>query len=199
VSFGERLIKRSFDLFISGVLLFLLSPVLLIVAFSVRMVDGKPVIFKQERVGKGGRPFTIYKFRTMRHRRDAGSTVTATGDARITSLGAFLRKFKLDELPQLWNVLRGDMSLVGPRPDVREYMEGLSKEDLLILSVRPGVTGPATIKYRHEEDLLALQKDPEEYNRKYIFPDKVSLNREYVSHYSFWKDLKYLIMTLRTK
>jgi len=124
------------------------------------------------------------------------STITTAQDARITRLGAFFRRTKLDELPQLWNVLKGEMSFVGPRPDVPSYVDYLQGEDRMILSVRPGITGPATLKYRNEEELLAQQTDPETYNREVIFPDKVRLNRQYVENYSFWADLAYIWQTI---
>src|SRR5690606_5976569 len=139
-----------------------------------------------------GKPFHIVKLRTMRDGPKDPHAVTAQGDPRITRSGAFLRRSKIDELPQLWNVLVGDMSLVGPRPDVPGYADQLEGEDRIILSVRPGITGPATVKYRNEEALLGGQPDAVRYNREVIWPDKVRINREYLGQRSFRNDLKYL-------
>jgi lipopolysaccharide/colanic/teichoic acid biosynthesis glycosyltransferase len=132
----------------------------------------------------------------MQDDRNVTTTVTTAVDPRVTSYGKILRKMKLDELPQLVNVLVGDMSFVGPRPDVPGFADRLTGPDRIILSVRPGITGPATLKYRNEEELLAAQPDPEMYNREVIFPDKVRINREYVEHYSFLADMKYILLTL---
>ena len=144
--------------------------------------------FTQEHVGRDGRRFRMIKLRTMRVDPGLRTTVTTAGDARITRVGRLLRRAKLDELPQLINVLKGDMSFVGPRPDVPAFADTLAGEDRIILSVRPGITGPATLKYRDEETLLAEADDPEAYNSEVIYPDKVRINREYV-HWSFWRDL----------
>ena len=176
--------------------LMILWPVLLVVALLVRvkMPDG-PVLFKQQRVGKDGRLFTIYKFRTMSVSH-SGSTVSVAGEARITPLGATLRKYKLDELPELWNVLIGDMSFVGPRPDVPGYADKLQGEDRIILTLRPGITGPATLKYRNEEELLATVDNPQQYNDEVIYPDKVRINRQYAEHISLVTDIKIILATL---
>ncbi len=145
--------------------------------------------FTQERVGRGGRIFRVVKLRTMRPDSKLDTTVTTGHDPRITRLGRFFRRSKIDELPQLFNVLVGHMSFVGPRPDVPGYADALEGADRVVLSVRPGITGPATLAYRDEEALLAEVEDPEGYNREVIFPDKVRLNREYVENWSFRKDL----------
>lgn len=158
------------------------------------MPDG-PVFYKQKRIGRHGKPFTIYKFRTMINRHNS-SPVSVKGQARITPLGAVLRKYKLDVLPELWNVLIGDMSFVGPRPDVPGYADKLTGKDRLILSVKPGITGPASIKYANEEELLSGQSDPIAYNDKVIFPDKVRINLAYMKHRDFWLDLKIIITTV---
>ena len=173
-----------------------LSPVFLVVALLVRfrMPDG-PVLFRQVRIGKDGKPFRLVKFRTMVGDQ-TGETVTVAGDARITPLGARLRRYKLDELPELWNVLVGDMSFVGPRPDVPGYADALTGDDREILRLRPGITGPATLKYRNEEELLATVDDPKRYNDEVIFPDKVRINRYYLHHPSFRMDLKMLLATV---
>lgn len=197
-------LKWLFDRFVALIGLIFLSPVLLVVAVLVAvMTPGGPVIFSQKRVGKGGKLFTIRKFRTMTANH-GGSSVSVAGESRITSLGAKLRHYKLDELPELWNVLKGDMSFVGPRPDVPGYADQLKGEDREVLKLRPGITGPATLKYRDEEDLLARvvkegidgYTDPVKYNDEVIFPDKVRLNRFYLNHYSFWSDIKMLFATV---
>ena len=190
------LIKYIFDRFLSCVGIIALGPVLLIVAVLIRikMPDG-PVFFKQKRVGKDGDLFTMFKFRsmTMNH---SGSSVSVAGESRITPLGAKLRKYKLDELPELWNVFIGDMSFVGPRPDVPGYADMLVGEDREVLKLRPGITGPASLKYRNEEVILATVEDPQRYNDEVIYPDKVRINRYYLHHYSFWTDLKLIVATV---
>lgn len=189
-------LKYIFDRLMALIGLLLLWPILLIVAVLVRvkMPDG-PIIFRQQRVGKGGRLFTIYKFRTMSvcH---SGSSVSVAGEARITPLGAALRKYKLDELPELWNVLIGDMSFVGPRPDVPGYADKLQGDDRIILTLRPGITGPATLKYRDEESLLATVDDPVKYNDTVIYPDKVRINKQYAQHISLLTDIHIILATL---
>lgn len=191
------MLKRVFDFTAAWVGLLLLWPVLLVIALAIRvkMPDG-PVLFRQQRVGQYGRLFTLVKFRTMRVGH-GGSTVSVAGEQRITPLGVFLRKYKLDELPELWNVLRGDMSLVGPRPDVPGYADKLQGRDRDILRLRPGITGPATLKYRNEEELLAQQADPQRYNDEIIYPDKVRLNLQYLDHHTLWGDLKLILCTLK--
>ena len=161
------------------------------------MPDGL-IIFKQKRVGKNGKLFTIYKFRTMvvDHK---GSCVSVKGENRITTLGASLRKYKLDELPELWNILIGDMSFVGPRPDVPGYTDKLQGQDRDILKLKPGITGLASLKYRNEEEILAMQKNPQEYNDTVIFPDKVRINKKYMENWSFFKDLQIIFYTLSGK
>lgn len=191
-----KTVKYIFDRLMALFGLMILWPVLLVVAILVRvkMPDG-PVLFKQQRVGKDGRLFTIYKFRTMSVSH-SGSTVSVAGEARITPLGATLRKYKLDELPELWNVLIGDMSFVGPRPDVPGYADKLQGEDRIILTLRPGITGPATLKYRNEEKLLATVDKPQQYNDEVIYPDKVRINRQYAEHISMVTDIKIILATL---
>ncbi len=158
------------------------------------MPDG-PILFRQKRVGQYGKLFTMIKFRTMSVSHH-GSSISVAGESRITPLGAKLRKYKLDELPELWNVLIGDMSFVGPRPDVPGYAEQLKGKDKDILRLKPGITGPATLKYRNEEELLAQQIDPQRYNNEVIFPDKVKINLDYFHHRSFWGDLCIIIKTI---
>ena len=179
--------------------LIMLSPILLITALLIRIkMPGGPVIFRQQRVGRHGQLFTIYKFRSMTTWHQ-GSSVSVAGEARITPLGAVLRRYKIDELPELWNVLKGDMSLVGPRPDVPGYADKLTGDDREILLLRPGITGPASLKYRNEEELLATVDNPQEYNDTVIYPDKIRLNRYYLHHYSFWKDIQMIICTVTGK
>lgn len=189
------ILKHLFDRIISLLGLVILSPVILVVAIHVRIKIGSPVLFKQERVGKDGKLFTILKFRTMAEENE-GSSVCVAGDERILPSGNNLRKYKLDELPQLWNVLKGEMSFVGPRPDVPGYADQLQGEDREVLKLRPGITGPASLKYRDEEELLATVDNPQEYNDTIIFPDKVRINRYYLHHYSFWMDIKIILATV---
>ena len=185
-----------FDRGVSLFGLFFLFPVLLLVGILIRikMPDG-PVIFTQKRVGQHGRLFTMYKFRSMMINH-SGSSISVQGESRITPLGAKLRKYKLDELPELWNVLIGDMSFVGPRPDVPGYADKLEGENRRVLLLKPGITGPASLKYRNEEELLAQQEDPQKYNDEVLFPDKVRINIEYLDHWSFWNDIKIIIYTI---
>lgn len=192
-------LKFLFDRIAAFFGLLLLWPVLLIVAILIKIkMPGGPVIFKQKRVGKNGKLFTMYKFRSMTVAH-GGSSVSVAGEARITPLGAKLRKYKLDELPELWNVLIGDMSFVGPRPDVPGYADQLKGEDREILKLRPGITGPASLKYRNEEELLSDVDDPQKYNDYVIFPDKVRINLYYLQHYSFIKDIQMIFCTVLGK
>lgn len=192
-------VKYIFDRFVSLLGLLVLFPLLVVVAAVIKckMPNG-PVIFRQQRVGKNGRLFTMYKFRSMLVGH-GGSSISVAGESRITPLGAKLRKYKLDELPELWNVLIGDMSFVGPRPDVPGYADMLKGSDREILRLRPGITGPASLKYRNEEELLAKQENPQKYNDEVIFPDKVRINRYYLYHYSFVKDIQIIICTVLGK
>lgn len=177
--------------------LLVLWPLMLVIAIliAVRMPGG-PVLFRQKRVGRHGRLFTLIKFRTMLPSSVPGSTVSVAGDPRITPLGATLRRLKLDELPELWNVFCGDMSFVGPRPDVPGYADRLTGLDRRVLSLRPGITGPATLRYRNEEQLLASCPDPKTYNDTVIFPDKVRINLSYLDNRSFIGDLRIILYTL---
>lgn len=189
-------IKYLFDRLMALIGLLCLWPVLLIVALliKIKMPDG-PVVFKQKRVGLKGNLFTMYKFRSMTVGHGGGS-ISVAGESRITPLGSKLRHYKLDELPELWNVLIGDMSLVGPRPDVPGYADQLKGRDREVLKLRPGITGPASLKYRDEEELLAKQSDPQKFNDEVIFPDKVRINLFYLHHYSFFKDIEMIICTI---
>ncbi|MCM1066944.1 MAG: sugar transferase [Muribaculaceae bacterium] len=189
-------LKFIFDRLAALFGLLVLWPVLLVVAILIRIkMPGGPVIFKQKRVGRDGRLFTMYKFRSMTVGH-GGSSVSVAGESRITPLGAKLRHYKLDELPELWNVLIGDMSFVGPRPDVPGYADSLTGESRDVLKLRPGITGPASLKYRDEEDLLARQSDPQKFNDEVIFPDKVRINLYYLHHYSFVKDIQMIFCTV---
>lgn len=196
--------KWIFDRLVSFLGLILLSPIFLIVAILIKCKMPGPVLFTQRRVGQYGRLFTVYKFRTMTVKRESSlATRTSTASpialeeqSRITPLGAKLRRYKLDELPELWNVLIGDMSFVGPRPDVPGYADQLIGSDRQLLQLKPGITGPASLKYRNEEDILARVAHPTQYNDSVIFPDKVRLNLYYLQHYSFIKDMQMIACTV---
>lgn len=215
-------IKRIFDIIASILGLLILWPVLLIAAIMIKVkMPGGPAFFTQKRVGKGGKLFTCHKFRTMTMAPKASealngskgsnwSTVSVAGDSRITPFGAKLRHYKLDELPGLWDVLIGNMSFVGPRPDVPGYADKLQGDDRDVLKLRPGITGPATLKYRLEDEMISeyvakcqaegdkrpMQEIATEYNDNVIYPDKVRLNCYYYRHYSFWKDIEMIFATV---
>ena len=190
------MVKLIFDKTISFLGLIILSPLLLTISILIKIKMGNAtVIFSQKRVGRYGKLFTIYKFRTMQVEH-SGSSVSVAGESRITSLGAKLRKYKLDELPELWNVLKGDMSFVGPRPDVPGYCDKLSGNDRKILELRPGITGPASLKYANEEEILAGVDDPIKYNDEIIFPDKVRINLDYYENQNIFSDIKYIFKTI---
>lgn len=207
------ILKWIFDRSVSLLGLLFLWPVLLVVAILVKVkMPGGPAFFIQDRVGRGGKLFKCHKFRTMTMKH-SGSTVSVAGDNRITPLGAKLRHYKLDELPGLWDVLRGKMSFVGPRPDVPGYADKLTGDDREVLKLRPGITGPATLKYRLEDEMIAdyvaqrqaagdtrdMQEIAVEYNDQVIYPDKVRINRYYLHHYSFWMDIKMIFATVLGK
>ena len=168
---------------------------MLLVAICIKAKMPGPVLFRQQRVGREGRLFTLVKFRTMLVNH-GGNSVSVAGESRITPLGSVLRRWKLDELPELWNVLLGDMSFVGPRPDVPGYADTLTGEDREILQLRPGITGPASMKYRNEEEILSAVENPQKYNDEVIFPDKVRINRLYLHDHSFFLDLKMIVATV---
>ncbi|MEM5647600.1 sugar transferase [Bacillus sp. II_CA] len=196
ISLKNRVIKRAFDLIVSliGLLAFWW---LILIAFIVAAIDTKSNgFFMQIRVGKNGKLFKVIKIKTMKSMKSFDSTVTTSQDPRITSSGKFFRKTKIDELPQLINVLLGQMSFVGPRPDVPGFADKLKENERIILSIRPGITGPATLKYRNEEEILAQQVNPEKFNRDVIYPDKVKINMEYICNYSVLKDVRYIIQTV---
>lgn len=193
-----KILKYIFDRLMALIGLLFLWPVLLIVAILIKCRMPGPVLFVQQRVGKDGKLFHCHKFRSMMVGHN-GSSVSVAGEARITPLGAKLRKYKLDELPELWDVFIGSMSFVGPRPDVPGYADKLQGEDRIILTLRPGITGPATLKYRNEEELLATVANPKQYNDEVIYPDKVRINRYYAEHYSFIKDIQMIFCTILRK
>ena len=191
-------LKYIFDRTMSFIGLLFLWPVLLVVAILIKCKMPGSILFVQQRVGKNGKLFNCHKFRSMTVGH-GGSSVSVAGEARITPLGAVLRKYKLDELPELWDVFIGKMSFVGPRPDVPGYADKLQGEDRIILTLRPGITGPATLKYRNEEEMLATVTDPQKYNDEVIYPDKVRINRYYAEHYSFIKDIQMIFCTVLGK
>ena len=173
----------------------ILAPFLLLTGLLIKILMPGSVFFRQERIGLHGHPFTIVKFRTMTAEH-GGSSITIRGESRITTFGAWLRRSKIDELPELWNILAGEMSFVGPRPDVPGYADKLTGEDRLILTVRPGLTGAASLKYNNEDDLLALQPDPQRYNDEVLYPHKVRIDVNYINNWSFLLDLKIIVFTL---
>ena len=204
------ILKWIFDRVVALIGLLFLWPVLLIIVIMVKVkMPGGPAFFVQKRVGKGGKLFNCHKFRTMTVKHN-GSTVSVAGDSRITPFGAILRHYKLDELPGLWDVLIGNMSFVGPRPDVPGYADKLEGEDRNVLKLRPGITGPATLKYRLEDEMISdyvakcqaegdkrpMQEIATEYNDKIIYPDKVRINCFYYHHYSFFKDIEMILATV---
>lgn len=190
------MLKRTFDILASGLGLLCLSPLFVIVAIWIKCDSPGPVFYRQLRVGRGNRDFYILKFRSMRIGSDSGSLITVGGrDPRITSSGYYIRKYKLDELPQLINVLRGDMSLVGPRPEVRRYVSLYTEEQMHVLDVRPGITDLASIKYRNENELLEKAEDPDRYYVEVIMQDKLRINLEYVANHSFLYDMKMIFST----
>ena len=189
-------LKFIFDRVAALLGLLLIWWLLIVVAILIKVkMPGGPALFRQTRIGRHGKPFTIYKFRTMTVGH-GGSSVSVAGESRITPLGAVLRRYKIDELPELWNVLIGDMSFVGPRPDVPGYADRLQGDDREMLELRPGITGPASLKYRNEEELLAAVDNPQKYNDTVIYPDKVRINRYYLHNYSFVKDIEMIVCTV---
>ena len=191
--------KRLFDIVASGLGLLVLSPLFLIIAIWIKLDSKGPVFYRQVRVGRNNKDFRIYKFRSMRVGSDKGSLVTIGGrDPRVTRSGYWIRKFKLDELPQLINVFIGDMSLVGPRPEVRHYVDYWTPEQMHVLDVRPGITDPASIKFRNENELMEKAEDPEKYYIDVIMQEKLKLYLEYVNNHSFWGDIGLIFKTFWT-
>ena len=190
------MIKRFFDLTFSLIGIFILFPLMLLISLVIKLDSKGPIFFIQNRVGKDGKLFAMIKFRSMSVFQTRKSTVSVKGDIRITKVGSFIRKYKLDELPELWNVLLGHMSIVGPRPDVKGFADELKGEDRKILNLRPGITGPASLKYANEEELLSYQENPEVYNKEVIFPDKVRINLDYYYNQNLILDLKIIFATI---
>jgi len=192
----DRIIKTTFDFVLSLVGLIFTLPIILM-AWTVASIETRSNgFFLQKRVGRKGEIFTLVKIKTMKPVSGIHTHVTQAGDPRITLSGNFLRKTKIDELPQLFNVFIGQMSFVGPRPDVEGYADQLQGEQRMILSIRPGITGPASIKYRDEETLLSQQENPEQYNQQVIWPDKVKINMQYVKNWSLLSDIRYIYQTI---
>jgi len=196
LNFVEKHVKRCIDVSIASFGLIIFGWLIIVCQVIARIETGESGFFRQKRIGRNGVLFEVIKLRTMKEIEGFSTTVTTYIDPRITKSGRFFRRTKLDELPQLINVVKGEMSLVGPRPDVSGYADMLEGEDRIILSVRPGITGPASIFYKNEEELLALQDDPEEYNRNVIWPNKVNINMEYIENYRLYKDLYYMFKTV---
>ncbi len=192
----DKLIKRIFDLLVSLIGLILFGWLIVVSAIIARIDTGLSGFFKQIRVGQNGKLFKIYKIRSMKNVNGVITTVSTNMDPRITKFGAFCRKTKIDELPQLINVLKGEMSFVGPRPDVPGFADMLKGENKIILTIKPGITGPASVYFKNEEEILSKQKHPEQYSREVIWPEKVRLNKYYIEHYSLWLDFKILFKTV---
>jgi len=192
----QQFVKRVFDLFFSffGLVIFVVPILILMIfaSFSTKRIG----LFSQKRVGRNGKPFKIFKIRTMKVHIPKEDFITLKNDDRITPFGKFLRTYKLDELPQLFNVFFGEMSLVGPRPDVQGYADKLIGKDRIILSIKPGITGPATIKFKNEEDLLSIQNDPKKYNDEVIWPEKIKINEQYIQKWSLFNDIKCIVNTI---
>ena len=193
----QHMLKRLFDLCVALPLLVVTAPLIIVGAVVARVETGRSGIYRQLRVGRDGQLFEVRKIRTMRVVEDVSTTVTTQHDVRITRSGAWMRKWKIDELPQLLNVVRGEMSLVGPRPDVPGFADRLTGHDRVILTVRPGITGPATLAFRDEEQVLASVLDPETHNLTILWPEKVRMNCEYVASWSLLGDVRYVVDTVR--
>ena len=189
------MLKRTFDIVLSIFAIFLLFPFFLVVSFLIVIDSGFPIFFLQKRIGRSAKEFNIIKFRTMKTNNE-NITITVSNDSRITRIGKYLRKTKIDELPEILNVLFGQMSFVGPRPDVKGYADKLKGANRKILALRPGITGPASLKYYNEEYILSQKSNPKKYNDEVIFPDKVKINMDYFHNRSFFLDLKIIFATI---
>ena len=188
--------KRIFDILLSGIGLLLLSPLFFVLSLWIKSDSPGPVFYKQRRVGRGNQDFVLYKFRSMAIGADRKGLITVGGhDPRVTRSGYYIRKYKFDELPQLINVFKGDMSLVGPRPEVRKYVEMYTPEQMKVLTQRPGITDPASIKHRNENELLATAEHPEEFYTKVIMQDKLAINLQYLESRTLFKDFKIILNT----
>jgi lipopolysaccharide/colanic/teichoic acid biosynthesis glycosyltransferase len=197
VTLKDKLIKRIFDIFAALFGLLFSVPITMVAWIFAAFETKSNGFFIQSRVGLSGKLINVIKIKTMKNTSLHRSSITTESVAEITKSGAFFRKYKIDELPQLWNVLKGDMSFVGPRPDVPGYADVLAGDDRIVLTIRPGITGPASIKYKNEEELLLWQENPKQYNDEVIWPDKVNINKKYIKDYTFIKDVKYIIQTIR--
>jgi lipopolysaccharide/colanic/teichoic acid biosynthesis glycosyltransferase len=195
---GSRLLKEVFDYTVATVFILIFSPIYLIVSLVILFSMGWPVIYNQSRVGQNGKVFMLHKFRTMKNVK-TNTSVAASEKFRITKVGSFLRKTKIDELPELWNIMRSDMSFVGPRPDVPGYADKLKDSDRVILQLKPGLTGPASLKYIDEDEILSTKDNPKKYNDEVIFPDKVKINKAYMRYWTFILDIKIIIFTVLRK
>ena len=189
------ILKRTFDIILSIFAIFLLFPSFLVVSFLIVIDSGFPIFFLQKRIGRDAKEFNIIKFRTMKTNNE-NITITVSDDSRITRIGKYLRKTKIDELPEILNVLFGQMSFVGPRPDVKGYADKLKGANRKILALRPGITGPASLKYYNEEYILSQKSNPKKYNDEVIFPAKVKINMDYFHNRSFFLDLKIIFATI---
>jgi len=192
----QSFLKRTMDILVSIIVLTMLSWLILFCLLIAWIDTGISGIYRQERIGLAGKKFNLWKIRSMKNIVGYDTTVTTKNDPRITRSGRFFRKTKIDELPQFVNVLCGDMSLVGPRPDVSGFADKLEGEDQIILTIRPGITGPASIYFKNEEELLASQEEPENYNYQVIWPKKIQLNKKYINEWSFSKDIYYIFRTV---
>ncbi len=189
------MLKRTFDILLSVFAIFLLFPFFVLVSLLIVIDSGFPIFFLQKRIGRDAKEFNIIKFRTMK-KNNENITITVSDDSRITRIGKYLRKTKIDELPEILNVLFGQMSFVGPRPDVKGYADKLKGANRKILALRPGITGPASLKYYNEEYILSQKSNPKKYNDEVIFPDKVKINMDYFHNRSFFLDLKIIFATI---
>lgn len=196
MTLSQKMLKRFFDILVSILGIIAIIIPICLMAILIKLTSKGSVFFTQKRIGKNGLPFTVIKFKTMYENSNKYGFVTTALDSRITPIGRFLRKYKLDEFPQLWNVFIGKMSFVGPRPDVPGYADKLQGESRKILQLRPGMTGPASIFFRNEEEVLAKVSNPQEYNDTILWPKKVELNLLYLENWSFWKDIGYILITI---
>jgi len=196
LTFKQALLKRAFDITFSALGLLVSFPMICIAWAIASIETSSNGFFMQQRVGQNGKLFKVIKIKTMKRIDGIDTSITASTDARITKSGVFFRNTKVDELPQLWNVLVGEMSFVGPRPDVPGYADKLEGADKAILSLRPGITGPASLKYKEEEELLSREANPQKYNDEVIWPDKIKINRQYIEKYSLTKDIAYIWKTI---
>ena len=190
------MIKRLFDIFSSGLVLLVFSPIFILVGLAIVLDSKGGIFYMQERIGKNRKPFNLFKFRTMRPNQDSMKITVGHRDPRVTNVGYYLRRFKIDEFPQLINILKGEMSVVGPRPEVERYVDQYSEEQLKVLTVKPGLTDYASLEYVHESELLAKSNDPEHTYIHEVMPHKLSLNLQYIEDQSLATDLKIILRTI---